>query len=626
MQKVAKSAKKGEKNKNLCHPCMKSIAKWGYCLVSLSPTMKSKDSPAQDSSPDSLDLSALSGFQFGPAWARSTGEKKSPSTYASPRTERRGPQDRTDRAPRRDSRGYGDRQDRGPRPAGNRQGDRPFERRDGAARGEQRRGGDNRRGDQRRGAFVERAPLPELTSGLRVELRPVDAGLTNFAHEVHKHKRAVALIDLAKLVMGAKDRYDLVFMKQEGGPDMIVSKKGDLRTCWLTREEAISALWSAAWLADFYDTVEEEVPAPKGSFQSIAKCGLSGQWLGPVNWHGYPSAVMALHRQKFSKMPFDRFKAKVVIETSPEAVEAWLASVSKKTSWKPKREGGADILLADARAVEKDFVENHFDEAYEVVDKVFINGDTPRARLSPGLGAHLAVLSDKTRKFPQMLIPNLCHGLARHHMPIFKWQGNHYTGPARPRAIPTGTVLADRMTAITQWVRDHSGKRVDVMLKELAGIMPEDKESAEAQAVQDVHAEWVADLLWLLEQGFIIAMTDGTICWPKTGEAEAASSASTTPVSGAKAKSKKRPAKAKAAKKVAGSTEGGDSAEAPKPEKKAAKKPVSKTAKVEAAVKGESTEAVVEEAVEADVSSPAPEDVAPAVEPQLVAEESVSEE
>ena len=85
--------------------------------------------------------------------------------------------------------------------------------------------------------------------------------------------------------------------------------------------------------------MEQEVEAPKGDFKAIAKCSLNNELIGPVNWHGYQSALMNLHRTKFVDMPFEVFRSKIVTDKSEETVEAWQASVSKRTVWKPLREG-----------------------------------------------------------------------------------------------------------------------------------------------------------------------------------------------------------------------------------------------------------------------------------------------
>lgn len=476
----------------------------------------SDDTSSTDPKQQIPDLSVLADFQFGPAWARPGAKQERSSSYQ----ERRGTTDkRHDRRPGRDARGderpfNKDRRERrfdGP-------GDRKFNRDD---RGRAPFNKDRR--NDSRPERPERAPLPEPTEGLRVELRPVDSGLAALHQEVQKHRRTISLMDLAKVVMSAYDRYDLVFMKQENGPDLYHCKHGD-GACFITREEALKHLWQAAWLPRFYEVVEQEVEAPKGDFKAIAKCSMNDELIGPVNWHGYQSALMNLHRTKFANMPFEAFRSRIVTDQSEEAVQNWQAAVSKRVCWKPVREGASETLLETTAAVEQDFEANHFAESFEITDKVFINGAVKKNYVSPGLWAHLVQISGTTRRHPSMLIPNLCHGLARHHMPIFKWNGGHYTGPCRPKAMTEGTVLSDSLMSISNWAQEHQGKGVDAMLKTLAPV-PDHEGVTEEEIAQakEKQQNLVRDLLWLSEQGYILVFSNNTVSAPKVAPASAES-------------------------------------------------------------------------------------------------------
>ncbi|MCL6675440.1 hypothetical protein M8O52_00140 [Akkermansia muciniphila] len=470
--------------------------------------MMTDETPSTDPKQQIPDLSGLADFQFGPAWARPGARQERPVSYPERRS---GDRQGGDRRPRRDNREG--RQPRGERRVDGQSGERRFNRED------RTRGSFRNRRDQ-----TPRSAMEEPTEGLRVELRPVDSGLAALHQEVQKHRRTISLLDLAKVVMGSYDRYDLVFMKQENGPDLYHCKHGD-GACFISRQEAVKHLWQSTWMPKYYESVEQEVEAPKGDFKAIAKCSLNNELIGPVNWHGYQSALMNLHRTKFANMTFEAFRSKIVTDKSEEAVQAWQEAVSKRTAWKPVREGASEVLLESPAAVEQDFESNHFDECYDVTDKVFVNGAVKKNHLSPGLWAHLIQLSGTTRRHPSMLIPNLCHGLARHHMPIFKWKGNHYTGPARPKAMEEGTVLSDSLMSIATWAANNPGKGVDAMLKELVPV-PEQEKATEEEVAQAMEKQQnlVRDLLWLSEQGYILVFSNNTVSRPRTVSAQAPSS------------------------------------------------------------------------------------------------------
>ncbi|MBS5507478.1 MAG: hypothetical protein KHX31_02470 [Akkermansia sp.] len=474
--------------------------------------MMTEETPSTDPKQQIPDLSGLADFQFGPAWARPGARQERPASYPERRS---GDRQGGDRRPRRDNREG--RQPRGERRFDGQNGERRFNRED-RTRGSFR---PRRDGDRREQA--PRAPMAEPAEGLRVELRPVDSGLAALHQEVQKHRRTISLLDLAKVVMGSYDRYDLVFMKQENGPDLYHCKHGD-GACFISRQEAVKHLWQSSWMPKYYKSVEQEVEAPKGDFKAIAKCSLNNELVGPVNWHGYQSALVNLHRTKFASMPFEAFRSKIVTDKSEEAVQAWQEAVSKRTAWKPVREGASGVLLESPAAVEQDFESNHFEECYDVTDKVFVNGAVKKNHLSPGLWAHLIQLSGTTRRHPSMLIPNLCHGLARHHMPIFKWKGNHYTGPARPKAMEEGTVLSDSLMSIATWAANNPGKGVDAMLRELAPV-PDPEKATEEEVAQATEKQQnlVRDLFWLSEQGYILVFSNNTVSRPKAVPAQAPS-------------------------------------------------------------------------------------------------------
>ena len=445
------------------------------------------DEGTQDA-PLTFDLSELTDFQFGPDWARSRASAPDYSTTHdnAPREFRKG----SSRRPGGDRADRDNRPPRGRKPGMGRRDQRPHEHR--------------------------RHELPQPAEGLRVELRPCNAILSIFSTEIQRQKRTLSLLDLARVVIARRERYDLVFMKQEGGPSLIHSLQAD-GSCWLTEAEALAWLPKAPWFAELYSEEQIEVEAPKGAFTGIAVCSWGGEVIGPVNWHGYQAALTNLYKAKYAHKSMSDFRAAISVQKDEEAVQSWLKSASTRTVWRPTREGAQDTTLENLKAVENDFREHHFAQYFETVDKVFINGNTPADHLSPGLAAHLSILSGKHRRAPQILIPNLCHGLARHHMPIFKWHGRHYTGPSRVRSVPEDMVLADRMVNILNWSKEHSGEKVEAMFAELTGV-PAGTDDESKQAASDAYAPYTADMIWLIDQGFILVTNDNSIWYPK-GEA-----------------------------------------------------------------------------------------------------------
>ena len=545
----------------------------------------SNETPQPPENDGALDLS---GLNFGPAWARNPAESKSLKKFKDrgDRDDRRGGGGRRDdRGGGRDNRGGG-----GPR-RDNRGG--------GGGRGP-RDGGGGRRDDDRRPQRREVEPPEDL----KLSLMPAEESLDLLAKRVIDSGQTFSVFDLAKVLLQSRDRFRVTF--ESSGKEFYRCRED--QSIWLTKDEARSHLWRGEWVNKFYEEVQVEGEAPKGSFSAISRCGISNELLGPPNYHGYQEKLTALHRERFSNMSIDAYKAKVRTEHGEEVVEAWLESMKTVTKWKvaePKEaEPKADEIEAkeateesvdatpeseaepitdapeqaeetpapeepvaeaeapaaeespanesepaaaeepaveeepvveeetpaieepaaaeekvvelfdDARAVERHFTENHFDEVFEETNRAWVIGDIRGNLLSPGLLTLLKRGVAEEKRYPASLMPVVCRQLSGRHVAVFKWKKKLKVGPSRPHAVPADTPLAERPRSII----DHLLKTPGVALKKFwEALMP-------ADVTDEQKHDWFQDFQWLLSQGHIILLSDTTVHIAKHGEGDSPTS------------------------------------------------------------------------------------------------------
>lgn len=416
----------------------------------------------------------LEGFQLGPSWAR---EKSSDAPKKSFR-------DREEEGPR-------DRDRRGRREDGGR-----FEGR-GLQGGQGRREFREFRDDRR----PQRRELPDPEQGVRAELHPSRKAAHLVAQEIHHVARVYALYDVAQLVLADRARFVVKFLVSPNHAPVFGGKKDT--SLWLTKEEALAHFWASPWKTDFIEEETVEVEPPAGNFQSVARCGFSGVLLGPPNFHGYQSELRRVHREQFSHVPFEVYSSKVRNDRSEEALNEWRDSMKTQTRFRLK-DAGDDDWTTDRAEIERKFLAQGFAAAYSESREVEIAGDVSAKSISPGLLAVLKIAGSHARKHPAMIIPALCKDLEQEHLPIFKRQGKLFTGPARPHPLPEGTVLADRPSAIYQWLKDKPNAKLEQLWKE---ILPEGQ--------SEPSEEWLADLFWLLTQGHVLLFSDGTFVVPE---------------------------------------------------------------------------------------------------------------
>lgn len=446
----------------------------------------------------------LSSFALGPSWARATGgdqkeQKSRPDSKSG------------DRPPRRDERRNDDRK------GGSR--DRDF-------------GRDDRRPPSGRGGkFDDRRtgpPRPQEVGpaeGVRVTLVPDAQAVHLIGKEIHQVARAYPLFDVAKILLAERSRCRAVFEAPEPHAPLFKGKLDD--SLFLTRDEAINHLWQSGLKEQFIEEETIDIDPPSGNFQLVAKCGLTGLWLGPPNFHAYQVNLRRIHRECFANMPFEAYSARVRTERGEEAVNAWLATMTKKTRWRIKGDGD-EAWIDDINEARRALAARCFDQAFEETRYVEVQASVSPENLSASLMVSLKMAGNHARNHPAVLIPAVCKAVESEHLPVFKRQGKLFTGPARPHPLPLGQTLAERPSIMVEWIRANKPAKLEGLWK---AVLPEGGTAPPA--------EFAADLFWLLHQGHILLFTDDTLVVQEVRE-QSAPDAEATPKT---AKKKKRKAK-----------------------------------------------------------------------------------
>jgi hypothetical protein len=360
------------------------------------PQEKEKENPPADF--NKLDLSQLQGFSFGTQW---TQDKSSPSDR---RERREGGDDR----PRRDGGGGpggADRRDRRAfrRPAG--PGDAPpagggggapvgaperrefsgdrRPRRDGPGGGGEYRGGPRREGPGGGGPRYERGGQggyggrggpqdrgPYDSPFYNVTFYPEDTSFNTLVQTIRKSCRTVELFEIARTVVAKPDRFVVVIAHKPSAGDVPENRpapgapaaavpvaKPEKRMFYISvpdgmpfeTDDAAVAHVLSNHLDKFFDRADVDVEPPKGNFQVINKCGVTGELLGPPNYHRYNQIVMQHHAAKLPRMPFETFKSRIETIRDPEVVNQWLAKMKKATRYTWKNPSGRPAKNAEAK-------------------------------------------------------------------------------------------------------------------------------------------------------------------------------------------------------------------------------------------------------------------------------------
>jgi hypothetical protein len=479
-----------------------------------------------------IDLEKL----FLPAWAQG---KPAANPYAKFAGE---PPDRGDR--KREGRRGGPR----PEPFGERRGPRPP--RSGPKFGDRKKGFPRRddRGERRERPEPP-PPLPEIT----VAFLPDDRGVESLARQIKMTGRAFPLFQIAQIVLVKPERYTVqlgVKKNAEGAviQPLFVCALDD--TPWLSEDEAIAHVLNVHF-ATFYQAERTATEPPKGKYTFVAQCGMSGAILGPPNYHDYQNQLRKLHTERFSRMPFDVFKARVKIVRDEEVVKKWVEEQSFKTEYiclnVPE-----PLKLPNREEVEKHFRATHKDTIIKPVESHTVGGVLSRNLRCRELQRLVRDDWERQKYFPLQLATSLSRMFATHGLQFFKVNKTYtHVSVARPTFLDLDTTpVSEGVKRIIAFVNGHPKCTRRQLIEALAPtpppapiqIKPEAKPAAEAgvppeggtpsaatpeAAGQKTDAPpakpkpvaaaeptpeqtaVIADLHWLVHQGHVIEFADG---------------------------------------------------------------------------------------------------------------------
>ncbi len=375
------------------------------------------DNPETD-----LDLEKL----FLPAWAQEPASINRYAKYAGGedkperrRDERRGPRPPRREGPRREfGEGRGAerprgprREDRGPRPPREDRGPRPPR--------EERFGG-RREPSRRPMRDREPAPLPPLPE-LSVTLVPDEKSVETLTRQIRMTGRAYPLFGIGQLILQKPDRYQVrisVKLNAEGRPVQPLFACALDETLWLSEDEAVAHVLRRHF-ATFYQAERTPTEPPKGKYTFVAQCGLSGIILGPPNHHDYQNQVRKLHAERFSRMPYEAFKARIKIVRDEAVVKQWVDDQSWKTEYiclnVPE-----PLKLATRAEVEQHFRSVHKDTLIKPVESFTISGPASRGMPCAALARLVRQVSEDQKRFPLQLATVLSQQFAARGLQFFK--------------------------------------------------------------------------------------------------------------------------------------------------------------------------------------------------------------
>lgn len=370
---------------------------------------KSKQDPSQDEN-QNLDLSGLSSMSLGPNWG--SGNTPKP------------------KLPREKKPGSG--------------GKRP-------PRKERRAPGGKRREEAPKREWEEFKPIVDA------DFYPEEEPFKVLTQAIRQSCRTFELFEIARLILEKPDRHVVVVrdpQQKEGEPARLYASVPD-GLPFRTEDEALNHVFQH-YLEEFFSTESVEVDPPKGSFQVIHKCGITGELLAPPNYHRYQALCRQHHATKLAHLPYSKFEQKIESVRDEESINAWLEKMKHRTRYTLKADEKIQFdTIEDARLY---LVANAKDQLIRPAYSARFSGKA-LALLNPEDPIRKSVehaLQHQIR-FPLDTANHLRGRLRRMGFAVYKKgsKGISYVCAVKRRFRKPGEVLADNLQDLIEFLEAH---------------------------------------------------------------------------------------------------------------------------------------------------------------------------
>ncbi len=465
---------------------------------------ESNPDPSEDSL--SLDLSSLSNLDFGPSWASKPKDGGNKFAHSDQKKSNKGK-----------SRRYSEESGAG------------RDRRSPRGRPDRRQGGV-------RGGRPSQPYLPDYD----VQLQPDGAAFSALTKAMRDSCRTYELFELARLFLSKPERFVAkVFPKKDAPPEAsefflsFPEKIG-----FETEDEAVAHVL-ANHLDLFFELEEIELEPPKGTFNVVNRCTVTGELLGPPNYHRYQHILQEHFASKIDNMTFERFLSRVETLSDKEAIDSWLESMKK--GFKYKRKGTEQVFnhLEEAR---RHLLMDHKDKVVKRAEMCRVHGKTlerlPQNRIRRSIEAVL----EQQLKFPLDFSNYLRGRLRRANFTIYKRGGKGgitFACAVKRQYRTPETLFSDSIQALIDFFENNQGVTAKQLLQNTSeekttepSSLPQD--NGEKLDESDKLPEWVGekpesstlaqDLRWLVQSGFVTEYSDGKLFAPPVRDGNVTSS------------------------------------------------------------------------------------------------------
>ena len=312
------------------------------------------------------------------------------------------------------------------------------------------------------------------------------------------------LFELCRIVLAKENRFTVMLSTFPNvGSGLFISVPDQIP--FESEEEAFNHVL-AHHLERFFEVSEVEVDPPKGNFQFVNRCQITGDLIGPPNYHRYQDILKDHFNRNIQGMSFDRYLEKVESVKEPEVIQAWVdkMKVSRQyTVIAAEGSGEEPRVLHTLDEIRFFLMTNRKQQLVVQKEKWKIPGEKVELMPQGNLRRSIEVMLEDQRRFPLDTANHLRGRLRRCNLHFTKRgsKGITYVCAVKRKHRYSDTVFSASLQALIGFVESHPEITQVKLLEEYFA-------ETGVEATEDAKKQLLQDLRWLVSEGYVTEYAD----------------------------------------------------------------------------------------------------------------------
>lgn len=320
---------------------------------------------------------------------------------------------------------------------------------------------------------------------MEVTFYPEETPFKALSQAIKTSLRTFELFEVARLILQKPERFVVLvkpFAKNPEEPGRFFASVPD-GLPFFTEEEALNHVF-ANHLTQFFTIEETEGEPPKGNFTLVNRCGITGELLGPPNYHRYQALLQEHHAQRLAHVPFERFTQRIESVREREVIDEWVEKMRKIRRYKLiESPEGEETVFDNSESARYHLITHAKEKLVRPAFSARFEGKTLE-RLAPGdpIRRSVEAVLEHQLQFPLDTANHLRGRLRRMNFAVYKKgsKGISYVCAVKRRTRVQGQPFSENIENLLSFLEDHPNFPRTQLVKEYLGIILPEAKPAEA--------------------------------------------------------------------------------------------------------------------------------------------------